>query len=208
MVACRSEKLKAITAAKRAALATPEGTARCASCSSIKPFAEFMADKRRKNDIGCYCLDCNRAKTAVRARAYYHRHREKVRAKDNARRKTDKHREWDRNNRQRPEVKAIARVRDQIRVARLRSQGGDFSRQDWNNVLVLFANACAYCGLRDCRLTVEHLVPVSKGGKTVRGNIVPACYSCNASKQDKGLYDFVPDRHDASVIEQIAQLAA
>jgi len=32
-------------------------------------------------------------------------------------------------------------------------------------------------------LTMDHLVPLARGGKSTRGNIVPACQSCNKKKQ-------------------------
>ena len=32
-------------------------------------------------------------------------------------------------------------------------------------------------------LTMDHLVPLARGGKSTRGNIVPACQICNKKKQ-------------------------
>jgi len=32
-------------------------------------------------------------------------------------------------------------------------------------------------------LTMDHLVPLARGGKSTRGNIVPACPACNKNKQ-------------------------
>jgi 5-methylcytosine-specific restriction endonuclease McrA len=32
-------------------------------------------------------------------------------------------------------------------------------------------------------LTMDHLVPLARGGKSTRGNIVPACQVCNKKKQ-------------------------
>ncbi len=43
--------------------------------------------------------------------------------------------------------------------------------------------ACAYCGKWHEKLTLDHLVPKSKGGPHFsRFNLVPACFSCNSSK--------------------------
>ncbi len=33
------------------------------------------------------------------------------------------------------------------------------------------------------KLTMDHLVPLARGGKSTRGNIVPACSTCNKNKQ-------------------------
>lgn len=45
----------------------------------------------------------------------------------------------------------------------------------------LFENVCAYCGF-DESLQIDHVVPVSLGGTHEPSNIVPACSSCNSSK--------------------------
>lgn len=44
-----------------------------------------------------------------------------------------------------------------------------------------FGHTCAYCG-KGGDLHVEHVVPISRGGTHVLGNIVPACPSCNFNK--------------------------
>jgi hypothetical protein len=46
-------------------------------------------------------------------------------------------------------------------------------------------SACAYCGKWHEKLTLDHIVPKSKGGPHYsRFNIVPACFSCNSSKSN------------------------
>jgi 5-methylcytosine-specific restriction endonuclease McrA len=44
---------------------------------------------------------------------------------------------------------------------------------------------CYYCGnsVRPGALTMDHLVPLIRGGKSSRGNVVPACKSCNNKKK-------------------------
>lgn len=42
---------------------------------------------------------------------------------------------------------------------------------------------CQYCGIRR-DLTLDHLIPRSKGGKSNWTNLVTACKSCNAKKGD------------------------
>ncbi|HEX8845872.1 MAG TPA: HNH endonuclease [Pyrinomonadaceae bacterium] len=45
-----------------------------------------------------------------------------------------------------------------------------------------FGDVCAYCGAKK-RLTIDHFIPLSKGGLDGLSNFVPACSFCNASKQ-------------------------
>jgi hypothetical protein len=45
-------------------------------------------------------------------------------------------------------------------------------------------NTCMYCGSKS-RLTVDHVVPKSKGGDDSWENLTIACSSCNTKKGDK-----------------------
>lgn len=44
---------------------------------------------------------------------------------------------------------------------------------------------CHYCGqaFPPEELTMDHLVPIIRGGKSSRGNVVPACKECNNRKK-------------------------
>lgn len=44
---------------------------------------------------------------------------------------------------------------------------------------------CHYCGraVGARALTMDHLVPLGRGGRSVRGNVVAACKSCNTRKR-------------------------
>lgn len=48
-------------------------------------------------------------------------------------------------------------------------------------------NTCQYCGLRlaNDRLTIDHILPVSRGGATDWDNCVLACHRCNGRKADR-----------------------
>jgi 5-methylcytosine-specific restriction endonuclease McrA len=50
------------------------------------------------------------------------------------------------------------------------------------NVLVRDRFRCAYCGTRKDRLSIDHIIPKSKGGKTNFENCVAACKTCNLRK--------------------------
>lgn len=44
---------------------------------------------------------------------------------------------------------------------------------------------CYYCGRRFPvrELTMDHVVPIVRGGRSVRSNVVPCCKPCNSRKQ-------------------------
>ena len=45
-------------------------------------------------------------------------------------------------------------------------------------------NSCQYCGATT-KLTIDHVIPRSKGGQDTWENLVVACSSCNVKKSDK-----------------------
>jgi len=54
-----------------------------------------------------------------------------------------------------------------------------FSRR---NVLIRDQFACAYCGSREKPITIDHVIPRSRGGKTDFDNCVACCRTCNHKK--------------------------
>ena len=60
-----------------------------------------------------------------------------------------------------------------------------FAQGEIAKVLVLFdadPPECVYCGSHEVQRW-DHLIPVSKGGETVLGNMLPACARCDDSRQ-------------------------
>jgi 5-methylcytosine-specific restriction endonuclease McrA len=47
------------------------------------------------------------------------------------------------------------------------------------------AGVCHYCRrlVGVGALTMDHIVPLGRGGRSVRGNVVPACKECNTRKK-------------------------
>ena len=50
-------------------------------------------------------------------------------------------------------------------------------------------NACIYCGSTD-KLTLEHILPSSRGGPNSTDNAIFVCKKCNSSKGSKRLYEW------------------
>ncbi|MCS6924944.1 MAG: HNH endonuclease [Candidatus Binatia bacterium] len=47
------------------------------------------------------------------------------------------------------------------------------------------AGICYYCQRRvpPKELTMDHIVPLARGGRSTKGNVVPACKECNTKKR-------------------------
>lgn len=59
----------------------------------------------------------------------------------------------------------------------------DFTPADWQKALEFYEYKCAYCGSQPKQLEQDHVVPMRRGGRYEKANIVPACKSCNSSKR-------------------------
>lgn len=59
------------------------------------------------------------------------------------------------------------------------------------NVLLRDRYQCQYCGVvcRPGAITIDHVLPRSRGGRTVWENVVAACHLCNRKKGDTLLPD-------------------
>ena len=51
---------------------------------------------------------------------------------------------------------------------------------------------CHYCGNKFSprSLTMDHIVPIARGGKSTKGNVVPACRDCNTKKKHRLLMEW------------------
>jgi len=70
----------------------------------------------------------------------------------------------------------LRRERDKARELR-RSQW-------WRNRIA--AGRCYYCeqAVPAAELTLDHILPLVRGGRSTKGNCVPACKTCNTRKRD------------------------
>ena len=74
-----------------------------------------------------------------------------------------------------PDDKDIKREKDKARSLR--------KTEWWRKKLE--KGVCYYCNQNVGRseLTMDHIVPLSRGGKSKKGNLVPACKECNNKKK-------------------------
>jgi 5-methylcytosine-specific restriction endonuclease McrA len=63
-------------------------------------------------------------------------------------------------------------------------------------LLQKWGRKCAYCGVQNVPLEVEHIEPKSKGGSNRVGNLTLACHACNAKKGDKDVRSFLKSKPD------------
>ena len=69
------------------------------------------------------------------------------------------------------------------RSKRVAASGSDLDDTQWFAILEAWA-CCAYCGADGVALQKDCVLPISRGGRYTLDNVVPACRSCNASKNN------------------------
>jgi hypothetical protein len=78
---------------------------------------------------------------------------------------------------------ALNPTRARSRAARRRGcPGNGIGPQAWVHLKRRHGGRCVYCGTIPVLMTVDHVVPLERGGWDSEGNVVPACKPCNCSK--------------------------
>lgn len=87
----------------------------------------------------------------------------------------------------------IRRAQNKRRAWKQESPGDGISQRSWHRQLMRQRGRCAYCNKlppQGERLTMEHIIPLSRGGAHSEGNITPACSRCNLEKNDRLLIEW------------------
>jgi 5-methylcytosine-specific restriction protein A len=73
---------------------------------------------------------------------------------------------------------------DPKRLKREREKARELRKTQWW-LDQLNRGICHYCGKQfpGAQLTMDHIVPLARGGSSTRGNIVAACRECNQKKK-------------------------
>lgn len=86
----------------------------------------------------------------------------------------------------------VRRLQEARRRARKREVSATLTRGQWYSVMEAAGGCCVYCGAGAD--TIDHVVPLVQGGGHELGNVVPACRSCNSSKNHHPLAVWGPGK--------------
>lgn len=195
----------------------------CTKCKQWYPIEDFRPRKQSRDGYNSLCKHClnencrawrakNKERVAELNRMFYQENRQKRLEYHRSYRQKNKdyfkeamkkfkrdnpsyHREQNRRwARAHPEK---IRLRTLARKARHRGNGGTFTTHEWEFLKRHYNFTCLRCGLQEpeIKLTVDHIVPLSKGGRHSVENIQPLCRSCNSIKQAQTI-DYRPQWQD------------
>lgn len=93
-------------------------------------------------------------------------------------------------------------VAGQVRRSRKHAAGGSFSAKEWQALKAKNDYRCLCCGMAEpiIKLTVDHVVPLCKGGRNSIDNIQPLCFPCNLKKRTQ-IIDYRPWGEQALLVE-------
>lgn len=132
------------------------------------------------------CKKCASERSSIR----YARQGEKLRAQMTAQRKKDYEYRLEIERRSRAKNKEKHRpgknARQSIRKRKLSNTPFEIINKDLKRV---YDSKCWRCGTKD-NLSMDHVVPISRGGNHATGNIMTLCRSCNSSKGNKFLAEW------------------
>lgn len=163
----------------------------CNRCGLVKPLDAFHRDKRNRDGRQGQCKPCRNAVVAAwqernpdRVRAasnrWKERNPERVRAyskkywRENAELEKARREAWMTRN---PGVDAYY---SRLRRDRKRGAQGDCSFSQLQARWDFYGGRCWMCGT--AADTIDHVIPLARGGSEWPSNLRPACRSCNSSK--------------------------
>ncbi len=180
----------------RKAINHPDGTRTCSECDIRQPMQNFHKDKGATDGYRSKCKKCR----ISLVQKWYQRDIKQRRlvAKERYKRDLDKIRKKDSERYQRDKEKRIALATEhshlrKTRKKRVRSERG-ISRLSLKKI---HGTKCYYCKQEmdfsvakgkkwnSNMATIEHLIPISRGGEHTFENTVLACRGCNISKSSK-----------------------
>jgi 5-methylcytosine-specific restriction endonuclease McrA len=190
----------------------PSGFKTCSACGAVRPLTDFYKDPRGPRGVVSRCKPCKLADDAAKRRAMGIPERRRyddppgfktcracqeqlpVELFSSEPRNADGLRSWCdacTNARtikwHRDNPAAILRLKT---IRRAAETVGLVTERDWRRLVERFGGCCAYCGKHTARLSADHVVPLSRGGRHAIGNLLPACRRCNSSKGSKLLAEW------------------
>ena len=160
---------------------------RCKSCQALERRAYYI---KNKESI------CEKRRSAYRADPSRDRRNFSVYYKNNREYMLERAKRYYEENKDRvlPGRRLARRAwgvlnSDKIRVSnKLHQQrkraAGHLSIKEWAGVLQKYGHKCLKCGHAE-NITIDHIVPISKGGTNAVTNLQPLCGKCNSSKGAK-----------------------
>jgi len=90
---------------------------------------------------------------------------------------------------------------NELIIKREKAAARELRKSRWWQSKIACRATCHYCSksLRKDECTMDHVVPIGRGGKSTKGNVVISCKDCNNAKKDRLLMDWSSYRQDGEL---------
>lgn len=153
----------------------------CRACGKDLPVDEFNLSRANSDGLQSRCRPCQKSYFD----AWYLKNASKKDRNQKARRakNPDYDRQWYAKRYQDPVGRAVILAGRMRYRARRAGASGSYTASEWLELCDKYGNVCLSC-LEYKSLTVDHVIPLSKGGTNDISNIQPLCGPCNSKKKD------------------------
>lgn len=166
----------------------PDGYKRCSKCKQILPATPnaFSRNRTTSDGLTSECKTCESAQ----GRNYYIRNRETL---------IKRSIEWVNANKHKAAV-----IRHRRRAKIKEASQNSLTEAEWLYCLSWFNYECVVCGTKD-NLTIDHWIALNDEHSPghIASNIVPLCRSCNCSKQDTRVTQWLFQKFDNRIAFRI-----
>ena len=155
---------------------------KCTLCLQVKPLSSYHKDADSFDKLTQRCASCRRIlQNAYRLDKKAGTWESKKKPLMTIEQKRLRNNAWS-NRRNALRVFANATVR----AKRFQVFMGVFTKRE---IKRLYSSPCIYCGSWT-NITLDHVMPLARGGRHCKANIVAACLSCNSSKKNKTIQEW------------------
>lgn len=166
----------------------------CPKCKKYKNKAYFYTDSSKRSPSGydVYCKDCDKQRKLVKnlsSKALKAKKERDTRYAENNRESESKRKlRLYHKLKNTPKWRVTKARKDSKRRSNITNSVNDLTCMDIAELLAIQENKCASCNTKfnkTNRYTIDHIVPVSKGGGLTFNNVQLLCKHCNCSKGAK-----------------------
>ena len=159
---------------------------KCKICETTKSINQFAKNATCKDGVGTYCIECNRK----RGKKRYQEKREFLikQQQDYRKNNYDVRIEVERKARKKNKEKyRPTRNERQLRRARVIKEKTFLLLK--KEIIKLYSDPCFNCKSTKNQ-SIDHIIPISRGGSHSIGNLITLCRSCNSSKNNKFMIEW------------------
>lgn len=174
----------------------PNGNRICSSCNIERQIDEFIKDKKCSRGFARKCKQCaydsrDKEKMSEVKKECYRKNKEKY--KERIKQNTARYLEDGRQSKwaikwQKANPDKVAEIKHRRRTRKMHNGRNDLTAEQIRQIKS--TGICYYCNEQFDNLSIDHVVPLSKGGENTLSNVVAACIQCNKRKNAKLVEEF------------------